>query len=291
MSISLSMSMPMSTSMHVSSGGPHTWQDRVYVAGTTVLTISMVPTMTITLEAVNTHWHGEGAWDKALVTIAFTLMAFVAVLMLEQYVSVHKLRLLRGSAARGRNRLLDHLATRYVINDAETLERRLQFLLERFKATPIAMRWHFVQLLRQFLLTLLIFGGDFFSNDEASAFFEAIAANVVFVVWYLLQMRTKPFECALTSRQPQPPRPTLPSAYPTLEEAMQSPPHAAQSIFTTSSSGSFAGDGAESKDSCSCFALHAQRCSLTSLTLSDLLYSCTQVRRPDCHAGARVHDD
>ena len=54
--------------------------------------------------------------------------------------------LLRGHYTAGRWRLWDAVAHRFVISDAERLELRLCFLLERFKMT--SMRWHFVLLTR-----------------------------------------------------------------------------------------------------------------------------------------------
>ena len=48
---------------------------------------------------------------------------------------------------------------------ADALARRLEFLIERFRV-PGAMRWHFVLLLRQFLLAVISFSGDGFDDDE-----------------------------------------------------------------------------------------------------------------------------
>ena len=109
----------------------------------------MVPTLAVALDVVYLHRNGERFMDSVLVLMSLLLMVLAASLAFEQYVSIHRIRLLRHIATPGANRVMDTIARRFVIADADRLELRLKFILERFNS-PHAMRFHFVQV-RHFL--------------------------------------------------------------------------------------------------------------------------------------------
>ena len=124
-------------------------EDAVFVAGTLLLTVSIVPITAISLEVILIHLGGALWVDGLLVVLASALLFAGALLTAEQYLGVVKLSLLRnyessGGCACGRSKM-NRLAQWLVAGDAERLERRLEFLLERFDV-PRVRHWHFVML-------------------------------------------------------------------------------------------------------------------------------------------------
>ena len=141
--------------------------------------ITLVPAVAITLDVFSAHAGGALFLDTQLVVMAVTLMILAVAVLIEQYCSVHKLRLLQGYAKPGSNRLMDAISAKLCSTDAECLQFRLKFLLERFRA-PQAVRYYFILQARQLLLTIIAFSGNFFP-DPAGAYFQAIVSCIVFI--------------------------------------------------------------------------------------------------------------
>ena len=126
-----------------------------------------------------------------LVVMSVALMLLAATLSFEQYISIHQVRLLRHLMPPGSNRLLDACAHRFVLADADRLEMRLRFLLERFDV-PRTMRFHFVQMSRQLLLTIVAFLGSFYAGS-GGVFVEAGCSIAVILFYLAIQFKVKPF--------------------------------------------------------------------------------------------------
>lgn len=185
--------------------------DVAFLIGSFIFVLSYVASFNASLGVLRKHWSQRQAAreDTLLVALAVSMLVIDVLLIVEQFLSVHALRLLRGDAKRGATPCLDALATSGLApQDEGRLAARLYFLCRRFR--PTKLRWQFIVAGRQTLLSLVSFVGSIYSEREEYAkstskgkmvvWAQAVSAVVVLTLATALHVRYKPFRYHFQNR-------------------------------------------------------------------------------------------